>query len=88
MTYIISTHEIDYVPAIADWVYVLGGRHGIVLSGPPEHVFSQPGALRDAGIEPPALTELFESLKKRGWDVSVPLTVDQAIEELDSARAR
>jgi cobalt/nickel transport system ATP-binding protein len=88
ITYIVSTHEIDYVPAIADWVYVLAGRDGIVISGPPEQVFAQPGALRDAGIEPPALTELFESLKKRGWDVSVPLTIDQAVEELDSARGR
>ncbi|HOK70404.1 MAG TPA: energy-coupling factor ABC transporter ATP-binding protein [Bacillota bacterium] len=88
ITYIVSTHEIDYVPAIADWVYVLAGQGKMALSGTPEEVFAQTDALRDAGIEPPVLADLFESLKKRGWDVSVPLTVDQALEELDYARVR
>jgi cobalt/nickel transport system ATP-binding protein len=60
----------------------------MALSGTPEEVFAQTDALRDAGIEPPVLADLFESLKKRGWDVSVPLTVDQALEELDYARVR
>ena len=86
VTYVVSTHEIDFVPHIADWVYVLGGQHGITLSGTPEQVFSQPEALRAVSIDLPALAELFEVLKEKGWDVSVPLTVDQAIIELEKCR--
>jgi len=86
VTYVVSTHEIDFVPHIADWVYVLGGRHGITLSGTPEQVFSQPEALRAVSIDLPALAELFEVLHKKGWDVSVPLTVDQAVAELEKCR--
>jgi cobalt/nickel transport system ATP-binding protein len=86
VTYIISTHEIDFVPHIADWVYVLGGQHGITLSGTPQEVFSQPEALRAVSVDLPALAELFEVLQKRGWDVAVPLTVDQAVVELEKSR--
>lgn len=86
VTYVVSTHEIDFVPHIADWVYVLGGQHGITLSGTPEQVFSQPEALRAVSIDLPALAELFEVLRKKGWDVSVPLTVAQAAAELEKCR--
>ena len=86
VTYVVSTHEIDFVPHIADWVYVLGGQHGITLSGTPAQVFSQPEALRAVSIDLPALAELFGALQEKGWDVSVPLTVDQAIIELEKCR--
>ena len=87
VTYVVSTHEIDFVPHIADWVYVLGGQHGITLSGTPTQVFSQPEALRAVSIDLPALAELFGALQEKGWDVSVPLTVDQAVAELEKCRA-
>ncbi|MGB4338428.1 MAG: energy-coupling factor ABC transporter ATP-binding protein [Bacillota bacterium] len=83
LAYIISTHEIDFVPHIADYVYVLAGPGGIALSGTPEHVFSQGDRLRQLGVDAPSLAELFASMKDRGWDVDIPLTVDQAISELD-----
>lgn len=86
ITYIVSTHEIDFVPYIADWVYVLGGQHGITLSGTPQEVFSQPEALRAVRIDLPALSDLFEVLQDKGWDVAVPLTVNQAVAELEKIR--
>ncbi|MEA4883814.1 MAG: energy-coupling factor ABC transporter ATP-binding protein [Clostridia bacterium] len=86
ISYIISTHEIDFVPHIADWVYVLGGPGGIALSGTPAQVFSQADRLRKVGVDLPALAELFERLQSNGWGVSIPLTVDQAIAELEITR--
>ncbi len=86
VTYIVSTHEIDFVPLIADWVYVLGGQHGITLSGTPQEVFAQPEALRAVSIDLPALAELFSVLQEKGWDVAVPLTVDQAVAQLEKSR--
>ncbi len=83
--YVISTHEIDFVPHIADYVYVLAGPGGIALSGTPGEVFSQGDRLRELGVDAPSLAELFSAMKDRGWDVGIPLTVEQALSELDRA---
>lgn len=87
LSYIISTHEMDFVPLVADFVYVLGGPGGIAMRGTPQEVFANGDALRALGVDMPSLAELFSCMKDRGWDVGIPLTVDQAISELDRAVA-
>ncbi|MCR4424763.1 MAG: energy-coupling factor ABC transporter ATP-binding protein [Firmicutes bacterium] len=86
LSYIVSTHEVDFVPAIADYVYVLGS-HGIVMSGTPRQVFAQAPALRASHIGLPAITELFERLQRAGWDVGTPLTAAEAEAELSPYRS-
>ncbi len=58
---VISTHELDIVPEIANRVYVLhGGR--LVLEGKPEEVLTRDVELKAADLEPPALVSLFTGL--------------------------
>lgn len=75
---ILSTHNMNTVPLIADTVYLMavGGR--IVGKGTPKEVFSMTGALSECHIEPPVLGELFTELKKLGVDLDPSLTVEDA----------
>ena len=75
---ILSTHNMNTVPLIADTVYLMavGGR--IVGKGTPKEVFSMTGALAECHIEPPVLGELFAELKKLGVDLDPSLTVEDA----------
>mgnify|MGYP003700957229 CR=1 FL=1 len=75
---LLSTHNMNTVPLIADTVYLMavGGR--IVAKGTPKEVFSMTGALAECHIEPPVLGELFAELKKLGVDLDPSLTVEEA----------
>lgn len=75
---ILSTHNMNTVPLIADTVYLMavGGR--IVGKGTPKEVFSMTDALAECHIEPPVLGELFAELKKLGLDLDPSLTVEEA----------
>ncbi len=75
-TVVLSTHQVDLVPALADRVVVLapGGRLAIV--GTPREVFDRPEALRDLRIEPPVLVDLFGRLRDLG--LAIPLDADEA----------
>lgn len=54
---VISTHDVDLVPRIADRVYVIS-KYGIVAEGSPSQVFAQKPVLEEARIEPPILAQL------------------------------
>lgn len=76
-TQIITTHDINLVPQIADTIYVIhDGR--ISTKGTPSEVFQQADVLLEANLEPPILTELFMRLKNRGLDIPIPSDVDEA----------
>lgn len=79
---IITTHDVDIVPLIADTVYVLH-QGGIVLAGPAQEVFEKVDVLEDANIELPILTELFRELREEGLGLErMPTNVDEAREYL------
>ncbi len=81
-TLIITTHDVNLVPYIADTVYVIyDGK--IVLRGSPNEVFAQKETLEAANLEPPVLVDLFMHLKEKGLDTTVPITLEQAKEQLD-----
>ncbi len=86
ITLIITTHDINIVPKIADLIYVINHGH-IVTKGSPREVFSQVDLLKDANLEPPILTELFERLREKGYSLEVPNSVDGAVEQLDKILA-
>jgi cobalt/nickel transport system ATP-binding protein len=76
-TIITTTHDINIVPYIADTIYILNNG-SIVAKGNPQEVFSQSDLLKDANLETPILSELFSRLRDRGFEVSIPYTLDDA----------
>lgn len=75
---ILSTHNMNTVPLIADTVYLIAEGGKIVAKGTPKEIFSEIGKLSQCHVEPPILGSLFAELKKRGIDLDVSLTVDDA----------
>lgn len=75
---ILSTHNMNTVPLIADTVYLIAEGGRIVGKGTPKEIFSQIEKLSQCHIEPPILGALFSELKKQGIDLDVSLTVDEA----------
>ena len=83
MTLIISTHDVNIVPEMADEVYVLAHGGHIVLHGTPLEIFVESETLRSSNIEPPILAQLFDGLRKRmGRDLPMPASVDEAARAL------
>jgi cobalt/nickel transport system ATP-binding protein len=78
LSVLITTHDMDLVPMIADVVYVLNKGH-IVTKGKPHTVFSQTQILKDAYLEPPILIELFTRLKAYGYVGHIPYDMEEAM---------
>lgn len=74
---IISTHDLDIVPEVADRVYLLHHGH-LVMEGTAEEVLTQPEALRAADLDAPTLVELFADLHHEGRVERLPVKVDEA----------
>jgi cobalt/nickel transport system ATP-binding protein len=75
---ILSTHNIDTVPLIADTVYLMAAGGEIVARGTPKEVFTQLELIAGCHIQPPVLGSLFFELRKHGIDLDVSLTVEEA----------
>jgi len=75
---IISTHNIDAVPLIADTVYLMAMGGEIVGRGSPKEIFTQLELLSKCHIEPPVLGALFFELRKYGINLDLSLTVEEA----------
>lgn len=75
---ILSTHNMNTVPLIADTVYLIAEGGKIVGKGTPKEIFSQMETISKCHIEPPVLGELFSELKKHGIDLDVSLSVEDA----------
>ena len=82
VTTVITTHDINIVPEIADLIYVLS-RGEIITKGSPKEVFSQVALLRQADLEPPILMDLFDRLQKKGYSLEMTNNLDYAAEQLD-----
>jgi cobalt/nickel transport system ATP-binding protein len=76
---IFSTHNMNTVPLIADTVYLIAEGGSIVGKGTPKEIFSDVQSLSKCHVEPPILGALFSELKKKGIDMDVSLTVDEAV---------
>ncbi|WP_406677927.1 energy-coupling factor ABC transporter ATP-binding protein [Moorella sp. ACPs] len=80
-TIVMTNHDINLVPLVADRIYVIS-EGMILLQGSPREVFARPDILRQANLEPPLLVELFAHLSREGIPVNLPLTLEEAREEL------
>ncbi|MHB9002436.1 MAG: energy-coupling factor ABC transporter ATP-binding protein [Coriobacteriia bacterium] len=82
-TIVMSTHDIDAVPELADYAYVLAPGGHIALSGTPDEVFKRPEALAASNIKPPVLAELFARLHAGADDAPEPaLSIEAAAASL------
>lgn len=89
ITVILSTHDIDTVPELADYAYVLAPGGAIAMRGTPAELFGQADLMRSTNIRPPVLAELFAAL--RAVDPTAPpsaLSVEQAARALAEWRSR
>ncbi len=84
ITLVTTTHDVDFVPAIADRAYVLNkGR--IIAEGSVREIFSNPKIMAEANLEPPIVTRLFSLLNEEGDSgtaKNLPLTIQEALSEM------
>lgn len=80
-TLLLTSHDINLVPAIADTIYVLSQGQFLARGSVPE-IFSQPEVLQRANLEAPILVQLFNNLFKRGLKTRTPLNLEDATEQL------
>lgn len=78
---VVTTHDVNLVPAIADTVYVFS-RGRIVSRGTPMEIFVDAAVLQEANLEPPAIVQLFFELHRRGLHLTPPNDVQHAADEL------
>lgn len=84
---VVTTHDVNLVPAIADTVYVM--RKGEILaSGKPLDIFQRSDLLRQANLEPPALVQLFGELRREGFGVTVPVDLPDALNQMRAILGR
>lgn len=82
MTVLLSTHDVNLVPLIADRLSILN-KGQIILQGKPEEVFQKKEILEDASLEAPILVDLFQRLNNRGHNIDIALRLDEAEKILD-----
>ncbi|MGQ0794133.1 MAG: energy-coupling factor ABC transporter ATP-binding protein [Deltaproteobacteria bacterium] len=75
---VVSTHNIDTVPLVADTVYLMAVGGEIVAKGTPKEIFSKPELLAGCHVEPPVLGALFSELGRMGIHLDTALTVAEA----------
>lgn len=82
MSVIMSTHDINVISQMADYVYVLGQGGAILVMDTPADLFTRTEYYRQARLDFPILVELFRVLKEGGLEVTMPLDVKDAAEQI------
>lgn len=77
MTVIFSTHHVDLVSEIADYVYVMDGGQ-IVAKGTVEDIFDQQQLLSDLRLDVPPIPKLIKKLKDQNVDIEMAYKYDDA----------
>lgn len=83
ITIVITTHDINLVPELADRIYILNNGR-VIKEGNPTEVFAETEILREANLQAPILSELFQRLKTRGHDLEIPANIEEAEDILDT----
>ncbi|HOP39955.1 MAG TPA: energy-coupling factor transporter ATPase [Geobacteraceae bacterium] len=87
VTVVYITHNMEEARC-ADRVLILDAGK-VVLDGTPRDVFSHVSLLRDLGLDVPQVTELFDTLRKDGFDLPAGIVdVEEAIEVLVKKNSR
>ncbi|EHQ35749.1 ATP-binding cassette domain-containing protein [Methanoplanus limicola] len=87
MTVIFSTHHVDLVAEIADYIYVMDdGR--IVAEGTVEEIFLKQELLTEIGLDVPVIPKLINSLQKKGIDIDMAFSYKECEKVLTEAFER
>lgn len=78
---VITTHNVNIVPKIADTVYIINNG-SLIKKGGTREIFSDTALLAQANLEPPILVQLFNCLKEAGLDLDMPLDLKEAADTL------
>lgn len=81
ITTIVSTHEVDIVPMLADRVCIMS-RGKIIGDGTPLEIFSSPELIKKTHLRLPMVAQLMEMLQEEGVPVGVKFTLEEARDEL------
>lgn len=84
MTLITASHDVNFLPEVADRAYILDKGH-VTSEGSLREVFSSSRLMSEANLEPPTITRLFSILaeKKKVRTQRLPLTVEEALSVLE-----
>ena len=86
-TFVVVTHDMELAAQIATRVVVMRSGH-VLADGAPREILTDQALLREARLEPPLLTQVFDQVA-RAFNAEVPLTLDEAarlLERLGGAR--
>lgn len=89
MTIIFSTHHVDLVPELADFVYVLDGGE-VIGKGTAGEIFFEDDLIRRARLREPVLMRLVRILREQGIDLASGYSqeeIEEAIVALIRERA-
>ncbi|MCQ2449528.1 MAG: energy-coupling factor transporter ATPase [Clostridia bacterium] len=86
-TVLIISHNMEDMAMLADKLLVLNDGK-LLMYDETRNVFSKPEVLREAGLNVPIVTRVFEELKAKGYDVPTDIfTVDEAVTYLSNRKA-
>lgn len=80
-TVVVTTHDINIVPALADYVYVINNGN-ILFGGYPLETFTNKMVLEQANLEPPILVELIDALHQRGIKLEPTFSIADVASEI------
>ena len=88
MTFILCTHHLDQVAALADRILVLEeGR--MAMDGSPQEIFARRKKLSEMGLASPVTVEIMAGLAECGLDVRTDIfTLEEAREEINRIKGR
>ncbi len=82
-TIIVSTHDVEALPELADRIIVIS--RGLMLGGgATREVLQDASLLQSSGLEPPAIVNLFSDLKSQGLIGQIPITLAEGKKELSN----
>jgi cobalt/nickel transport system ATP-binding protein len=83
-TIIVSTHDAEALPELADRIVVI--NEGTLLGdGTLSEILQNTSLLESAGLEPPTIVILFTELHRKGLVTHVPLTIEEGLKELSKS---
>jgi energy-coupling factor transport system ATP-binding protein len=80
-TIMMVSHSMSDVALLTDRLFVMNGAH-LAMEGTPQEVFAHAQELVDMGLDIPEITRIFLELKKRGLDLPMVYTMQQAVDVL------
>jgi cobalt/nickel transport system ATP-binding protein len=82
MAVVMSTHDINLVSQMADYVYVVGKDGGIIIKDTPAELFTRSEYYNESSLDFPILVELFKELSSRGFEVESPSDIINAVDQI------